>query len=345
MEDINSEWENNLDDDLFKPKILVCGIGGGGSNTVNRISRMDIKGAQLLAMNTESKHLNSLSSNMKKLLLGKEITRGMGAGGYPEIGRKAAELSRDDISRALGEVNLLFLTAGMGGGTGTGAAPIVAQLAKDKGAIVIGIVTFPFALERVRLDVAKKGIEELKNVSDTLIVIDNQRLVSVYRNIAIEQAFALADEITANAVKGITEMITTPSLMNLDFADVRTVIKKGGLAMISLGEGEGNDKIDKVVESTLKNRLLDVSYENAKGVLLGIIGGEELTIGEANEIGNRITSSVAPDANVTWGARIDPAYNGKVQVIAIFTGVKSPAIFGSSENKKENEDIGIPDIW
>ncbi len=342
--DVNGFLDEGLESGLFEPKVLVCGVGGGGSNTINRISKLDIKGARLIAMNTESKHLNSLSNSIEKILLGREITRGLGAGGYPEMGRKAADLSRDSIKSAIKDANLVFLTAGMGGGTGTGAAPVVAELAKDQGAIVVSIVTFPFAIEKVRIDVARKGIEELRKVSDTLIVIDNQRLVTVYRNIPIEQAFSFADEITARAVKGITETITTPSLVNLDFADVRAIMKDGALSMISVGEGSGTDKISNAVESTLKNRLLDVNYENAKGLLLDIVGGEDLTLGDVNEIGRQLTESMAPDANVLWGARIDPAFKDRIQTIAIFTGVSSPLIFGKDEPK--NDDYkGIEGIW
>jgi cell division protein FtsZ len=332
----------NRNEDVFRASIMVCGVGGGGSNTVQRLSKMGIIGANLVAVNTDGKHLNGLDPSIKRVLIGGPLTRGLGAGGFPDIGAKAADYSRTEIEQALGSCNLLFLTAGMGGGTGTGASPIVADLAKKNGSIVIGIITFPFALERVRLQVAKKGIEELKKSCDTLIVIDNQRLVDVYPNLAIEQAFKVADEVASRAVKGISETINAPSLINIDFADIRSIMSNGGIAMISVGEGQGPNKVNDVVESTLKNTLLDVDYEGATGILLHVRGGEDLTLGEANEIAGRLTEQAAPNANVIWGARLDPAYNGKVEVIAIFTGVSSPQILtGRKEEGAGSADFGL----
>lgn len=331
----------NQAEGLFKANIMVCGVGGGGSNTVQRLSKMGVIGANLIAINTDAKHLNGLDPSVKRILIGAQLTRGLGAGGFPDIGAKAAEYSRSDIERALEGCNLLFLTAGMGGGTGTGSSPIVADVAKRNGAIVIGIITFPFALERVRLQVAKKGIEELRKSCDTLIVIDNQRLVDVYPNLAIEQAFKVADEVASRAVRGISETINAPSLINIDFADIRSIMNNGGIAMISVGEGKGPNKVNDVVEDTLKNTLLDVDYEGATGILLHVRGGEDLTLGEANEIAGRLTEQAAPNANVIWGARLDPAYNGKVEVIAIFTGVSSPQILTGKMEESEGADLGL----
>ncbi|MGC8669588.1 MAG: cell division protein FtsZ [Candidatus Micrarchaeia archaeon] len=337
---LNSDTQNN---GMFRANIYVCGVGGGGSNTIQRLSRMGVSGAQLIAVNTDSKHLNSLDNTIKRILIGGTLTRGLGAGGFPEIGTKAAEYSRVDLEAALKDCNLLFLTAGMGGGTGTGAAPVVADIAKRNGAVVIGVVTFPFSLERVRINVARKGIEELRKNVDTLIVIDNQRLVDVYPNLAIEQAFKLADEITSRAVKGITETINAPSLINVDFADLKSIMSNGGLAMISVGEGNGPNKVKDVVKDTLEHKLLDVEYEGSKGILIHIRGGEDLTLGEANEIAEMLTEQASPNANVIWGARIDPTYNGKVEVIAIFTDVKSPQIIGP-KNENEQRDLGLGEL-
>ncbi len=324
--------------DLFKPRIAVIGVGGGGNNTVHRLSTMDIKGAGLYAFNTDQKQLNMLNANIKRVMLGKSLTHGLGAGGFPEIGEKAAELSRNEIELLIRDNNLVFLTAGMGGGTGTGAAPVVAQISKEAGAIVVGVVTIPFSLERVRLETAKKGIDKLRQTVDTLIVIDNQKLVSLYPNLPIEQTFKLADEITSKAVRGITEAITQPSLINLDFADVRTVMSSGGLAMISVGEASGHDRAEHVVIETLKNKLLDVDYRGATGVMLHITGGTDMTLGEANQIATKLTESVSANANVTWGARLDPAYEGKVEVIAIFAGVTGSSVLG---HEKENKNAGL----
>ena len=323
-------------EEIFRTNIAVCGVGGGGSNTVQRLSKIGVQGASLIAVNTDSRHLGSLDASIRRILIGGALTRGLGAGGFPEMGAKAAEYSRRDIEAALQDCNLLFVAAGMGGGTGTGAAPLVADIAKSNGGIVIGIVTFPFLLERVRISVARKGIEELRKHVDTLIVIDNQRLVDVYPNLAIEQAFKVADEVASRAVRGITETINTPSLINIDFADIRNIMNNGGLAMISVGEGRGNNKVEDVVSNTLKNKLLDVDYEGATGILLHIRGGEDMTLGEANEVGRRLTEMSAPNANVIWGARVDPTYNGRIEVIAIFTGVKSPQILGDEAGRADS---------
>ncbi|MCL5100128.1 MAG: cell division protein FtsZ [Candidatus Marsarchaeota archaeon] len=335
MELIEDALGSNDEEGMFRAKIAVCGVGGGGSNTVQRISRLGIKGASLIAINTDSKHINSLDPSIRRVLIGGALTRGLGAGGFAEIGEKAAQYSKSDIDAVLNDYNLVFVTAGMGGGTGTGAAPVAAESAKRNGSIVIGIVTFPFRLERVRLNVALKGIEELRKNVDTLIVIDNQRLVELYPNLALEQAFKVADEVTARAVRGITETVNVPSFINLDFADVKNIMSGGGLAMISVGEGKGSNKVEDVVEDTLRNKLLDVNYEGATSALIHITGGPELTLGDANEIGRRLTEQTAPTANVVWGARVDPTFTDKVEVIAIFTGVKSPSIFSSKEHEEQ----------
>jgi cell division protein FtsZ len=320
--------------DLFKPRIGVVGVGGGGNNTVQRLSNVDVKGASLLAFNTDQRQLNMMNPNVTKLMLGGSLTHGLGAGGYPEIGEKAAELSHNEIEVLTRDMNMVFLCAGMGGGTGTGAAPVVGRMVKDNGAIVVGVVTIPFSLERVRLETARKGIQKLRQHLDTLIVIDNQKLVELYPNLPIEKTFALADEITMKAVRGITEAITQPSLINLDFADVKSIMEVGGLAMISVGSARGPNRVEDVVRDTLKNKLLDVDYSNATGVLLHITGGPGLTLGEANAIGEKLTSNSAPNANVIWGARLEPNANDNVEVIAIFTGVSGSSVVGRNDERQ-----------
>ena len=341
MYDQPTQGPAQFDFDFFKPKIAVVGVGGGGNNTVQRLSTLDIKGASLFAFNTDGKQLGMLNSSITKLMLGKDLTHGLGAGGFPEIGAKSAEMSRREIELLLKDSNLVFVTAGMGGGTGTGAMPVVSRIAKDSGAICVGIVTLPFSLERVRLDTARKGIDKLRQAVDTLIVIDNQRLVTLVPNLPIEQTFMLADEITAKAVRGITETITQPSLINLDFADVRTIMSGGGLAMISVGTAQGSNRVDDAVKATLKNKLLDVDYSQATGVLMHIIGGPDLTLGDANAIGTKLTERMNAKASVTWGARLDPNYMGKAEIIAIFTGVGGSSVLGPS---KESSGFGIGEI-
>ncbi len=336
MEESTMHGSDFEDYDLFKPRIGVVGVGGGGNNTVQRLSGADIKGAKLFAFNTDSKQLNMMNPNITKLMLGGALTHGLGAGGYPDIGEKAADLSKNELEILTRDLNMAFLCAGMGGGTGTGAAPVVGRTLKDNGSIVIGIVTIPFALERVRLEIARKGIQKLRQHIDTLIVIDNQRLVEVYPNLPMEKAFAMADEITMKAVRGITEAITQPSLINLDFADVRTIMSVGGLAMISVGSARGSNRVEDVVRDTLKNKLLDVDYSNATGVLLHITGGPGLTLGDANQIGEKLTSRSAPNANVIWGARLDPEFGDNIEVIAIFTGVSGSSVLGRTEEKSDS---------
>ncbi|MBI1973636.1 cell division protein FtsZ [Candidatus Micrarchaeota archaeon] len=310
------------------PKIVVVGVGGAGNNSVNRIARSGVQGAELIALNTDKQHLTLVHDSVKKVLIGQSVTRGLGAGGYPEVGAKAAEVSRAALSQILDGTDLLFLTAGLGGGTGTGAGPIVADVAKEQGAIVIAMVTYPFRLERARLLKADEGLNKLRRVADTVIIIDNNRLVELVPNLPIEQAFSVADEVIARAVKGITETITTPSLINLDYMDVRAVMTQGGVSVISVGESKGHQRVEEVVEDTLKNSLLDVDYAGAKGALIHITGGPDLTLGEANQIGEKLTEAIDPGATVIWGARIIPEYEGKVEVIAIMTGVRSPNIKG-----------------
>lgn len=326
------------------PKILVIGVGGAGNNSINRIARLGISGAQLIAVNTDKQHLTLVHDTVQKVLIGQSVTRGLGTGGYPDVGAKSAEVSRAALSQILDGTDMLFLTAGMGGGTGGGASPIIADVAKEHGAIVIAMVTYPFRLERARLLKADEGIAKLRKIADTVIIIDNNRLVELVPNLPIEQAFSVADEVIARAVKGITETITTPSLINLDYMDVRAVMSQAGVSVISVGEAKGHTRVEEAVEDTLKNSLLDVDYTGAKGCLIHITGGPDLTLGEANEIGERLTEAIDPSATVIWGARIIPEYEGKIEVIAIMTGVKSPHIRGPMSEALKAEATSVKDL-
>ena len=331
------------------PKIMVVGCGGAGGNAVNRLANMGVSGAQLVAINTDKQHLSILSDELTKILIGKSVTRGLGAGGYPEIGGKAAEVSRSALEEVLSGVDLLFLSAGMGGGTGTGAAPVVAEIAKEQGSIVIAMVTYPFALEKARLRKAEEGISALQPNVDTVIVIDNNRLVELVPNLPIQDAFKVADEVIARTVRGITETITQPSLINIDYADLRSVMSNQGLSVIAVGESKSVDKVNEVVEDTLKNALLDVDIMGATGALIHITGGPELTLGEANAVGELLTEKIDTNAQVIWGARVDPTFENKIEVITIFTGVKSPYInnpgvnyhSSKSASRSSGKDIGL----
>jgi len=325
-----------------KVKILVVGAGGGGCNTVTRISRMGIKSAETIAINTDMAHLRITEAN-KKILIGKSVTRGLGAGGYPEVAMKCADMSRDDIAQAVEGSHLVFLCAGMGGGTGTGSAPVIAQIAKEQGAIVVGMVTYPFNIERARLDKARWGLEQLRKSCDTVVVIDNNRLLAYAPNLPMNDAFKLADEIVGRAIKGISDTIMFPSLINIDFADVKAVMTNGGVAMISVGDGRGNDKVNGVIRSTLEHPLLDVNYEGAKGALIHIAGGPNLTLGESTKIGEGITDALDPNANVIWGARLIPELGDAVTVTAILTGVQSPQLFGRQE-PEQRQVVELEDL-
>lgn len=339
--------EKQKDDEFFHVRIAAIGVGGAGCNTINRMMSEGIKSARTIAINTDGKHLNMISAD-KKILIGKTITRGLGAGGDIEIARKCAEADRALLKREIGENELVFLCAGMGGGTGGGAAPIVAEIAKENGAIVVAMVTYPFSLERVRLKKAQQSIRALVDVCDTVVVIDNNRLSAYAPNLPIDKAFALADSITTRAVRGIADTISFPSLINVDYADVKTVMENGGISMISLGEASGHDRVEQVVKNTLEHPLLDVSYEDAKGCLLHLEGGPDLTLGEAIKVGEMITQSFNEDAAIKMGARINPELKGTIRATAIITGVKSPYMFqkgessrliGSSELAGNDEDI------
>ncbi|MDE1851190.1 MAG: cell division protein FtsZ [Candidatus Micrarchaeota archaeon] len=313
---------DQFDYDAFSPKIAVVGVGGQGSNLVNRLFGYGIKSADTIAVNTDLGHLNMIKAN-KKILIGKEITNGLGAGGFPEVAAKCADVSRGELEKALEGYNLVFVAAGMGGGTGTGAAPVVAKVAREMGATVVGTVTFPFALERSRKQKAEWGLEKLTKEADSVIVIENDKLLSYVPNLPIERAFELVDNVTGNAVKGISDCITLPSLINLDFADLRNVVRNTGTAVISIGTGHGTDRVEKAIKSTRSHPLLGVEYEGSKGALIHVVGGTNLTISEATKIGEGVTEGLASNANVIFGARMMPELRDEIRVMSIVTGVKA----------------------
>lgn len=339
-------------DDFGNASIVVVGCGGAGNNTIHRLMEIGIEGAETIAINTDKQHLENIDAD-KKILIGSTLTRGLGAGGYPEIGKKSAELAKNVLEDVIKNADLIFVAAGMGGGTGTGSAPVVAEIAKENGAVVIGVVTYPFKIERARLKKADEGLRKLTECCDTVIVIDNNRLVDFVPNLPMNEAFKVADEIIAQAVKGITETISQKSLINIDYADVRAVMSNGGVAMIGVGEVDYDtkgDRVERIVKDTLECPLLDIDYKGATGAIIHITGGPDLTLGEANRIGEGITSSMDPNANVIWGARIDPSMEGCIRVMAIITGVKSPNILGGGRSpqriiprteKKPRSSLGI----
>lgn len=349
MESIN--WEERVaeefDIQMHKAKIMVVGVGGAGSNTVTRLTEIGASGSDIIAMNTDAKHL-SITKAHKKLLIGKDTTKGLGAGGYPQVGEKAAIEQRTQIKQLLDGVDLVFVTAGMGGGTGTGAAPVVAEIAKSMGAIVVGAVTMPFKMEGTRIQKAEDGLSKLRQVTDTVVVIENQKLLEYAGSMPISQAFALADELISMMIKGIAETITVPSLVNLDFADVKTIMKCGGVSAICVGESDSQSRIKDAVLKALNHPLLEVDYQGALGALIHVICGPDCTLAEINEAGELISKRLSPDAQIIWGARVLQEYTGKVQVIAIVTGVKSPYILGPVQREElataAQSELGIPVI-
>jgi cell division protein FtsZ len=318
-------------------KIVTIGVGGGGNNTVGRLKKVGVKGTDLVAVNTDAQHFKIIDDGIKKVLIGRSITRGLGAGGNPEVGAKAAEIDRQAIEEILSGAQLVFLCAGMGGGTGTGAISVISQIAKEQGAIVVAMVTYPFDLERVRKVKAEEGIQKLRKSCDSVIILDNNRLVKLVPNLPMNEAFAVADDILAKAIGGLVWTITQPSLINIDFADVRSIMVSGDVGFISVGTGKGNDKVGSAAEAVLKNKLLDVDFENAKGALIHISGASDLTLGDAIKAGEIITEKMDPKANVKWGARIIPGYEGQIEIVAIVTGVKGASILGHESERVSSQ--------
>ncbi|MCK4670161.1 MAG: cell division protein FtsZ [Nanoarchaeota archaeon] len=333
--------------DVGQANIKVIGCGGAGNNMVDWLFKKGVKGAEIIAVNTDQQHL-SVTEADRKILLGEEVTRGLGAGGDPIKGAEAAKESIQELKEALKASDMVFVCAGEGGGTGTGVAPVVAQVAKSVGSIVIGTVTMPFDIERARIDKAEFGLQMLRQNSDTVIVIDNNRLVSIAGNLPIAQAFAVANELISTMIKGIVETIAVPSLVNLDYADVKAIMTNGGVAVIGVGASDTNNKVVEAVQGALSNPLLDINYEGATGALIHVHGGPDMTLEEITKVGEMVTESLDPDANVIWGARVTNDMKGKLTVMTIITGVTSPWVLGkvtsqqkAKENQRFGEELGI----
>jgi cell division protein FtsZ len=327
--------------------IKVIGAGGAGTNMVNWLYHRGIRGAEIIACNTDLLHLNTVEAD-RKFLIGRALTKGQGCGGFPERGAEAAKEQINEIKDALKGADMVFVCAGMGGGTGTGSAPVIGKVAKEGGAIVIGTVTMPFKIERARVDKAEFGLQQLRQVCDTVIVIDNNRLVQIAGNLPVTQAFAVANELISTMLRGIVETIAVPSLVNLDFADVKAIMTNGGVAAIGVGVSDTNNRVEEAVQGALAHPLLDVNYEGAEGALIHIEGGPDMTLEEVARAGDLVTEKFDNDANVIWGARVSDQMKGKICVMTIITGVKSPWILGKvnkkeqvSQRKKYEDELGI----
>ena len=302
-------------------KIKVVGLGGGGSNAVNRMIEMGIQGVEFVAVNTDSQALMQSRAPVR-LRIGERITRGLGSGGDPEVGRKAAEESMEELREVIRGADMVFITAGMGGGTGTGAAPVVASLAKEEGALTIGVVTKPFSFEGSRRRrVAEEGLEVLTKAVDTLIVVPNDRLLQLSdKKMSMLEAFRLADDVLRQGIQGISELITVPGLINLDFADVRTIMSEGGAALMSIGRGTGDNRAIEAAEQAIHSTLLDVSIDGARGILFNVTGGPDLTLHEVNQAAEMVQRAAHPDANIIFGAVIDENLKEELRITVIATG-------------------------
>jgi len=320
ISDIDAELQQLLE--KRRTNIRVVGAGGAGNNTISRLKQVGIEGAEIIALNTDAQDLLYSDADVK-ILIGREVTGGLGAGADPNVGMEAAKESKDDIKKALEGSDLVFITCGLGGGTGTGSSPVIADTAKKMGALTVAVVTLPFTMEgQQRMKNAKEGLDNLKAVVDTLIIIPNDKLLEIVPDVSLATAFKVADEILVNSVKGITELITKPGLVNLDFADVRAVMQDGGLAMIGMGESDTENRAIEAVEKALSNPLLSLDINGATGALINVTGGPDITIKEAQEIVEAVSSRLAPDAKVIWGAQIAKDLGDAVRTLMIITGVK-----------------------
>lgn len=333
--DMDSELEKVLA--TQKAKIKVIGCGGGGNNTINRITEVGVTGAETIAINTDAQDLLYTSAD-KKILIGKETTKGLGAGSVPKIGEEAAKEQESEIKQAMQGADMVFVTCGLGGGTGTGASPIVAEVGKKMGALVVGVVTMPFAMEgQRRYENAVIGLEKMESIVDTLIVIPNDKLLELAPELPLHTAFKVADEILTNAVKGIAELVTRAGLVNLDFADIRAVMENGGVALIGVGESDSENRAVEAVEKAISNPLLEVDVGGASGALINVCGGPDMTLNEARKVVETISDRISEDARIIWGAQIMEDLAGTLRVLLIVTGVQSTQIFGTKPKKLKRE--------
>ncbi len=311
-------------------KIIIIGVGGCGNNTINRLMKSGMSGADCIAINTDVQHLNNVHAD-KKILIGEQITRGLGAGNMPEIGQEAMMENVDNLDRLITGTDIVFIAAGMGGGTGTGAAPVVAEIARQKGAIVVGVVTMPFRHEKGRFDFAVDGLNKMRKATHTTVIIDNNKLMDLVPQLPINTAFTFADSILANMVKGIVETIALPSLINLDFADFRTIMTKGDVAIVGMGQSNSPERAEEAARNALDHMLLDVDYSGADGALIHVSGGPDMSLGEAVRAAETVTEIMNEKAMVIWGSRVDPNMSDMLRVTLVLTGIRSPHLVSGYE--------------
>ena len=324
-------------------RIRVVGVGGGGSNAVNRMLEEGIAGVEFIAVNTDAQAL-MLSNAPVRVRIGDKLTRGLGVGGDPELGRKAAEESVDELHQVLEGSDMVFITAGMGGGTGTGAAPVIARIAREMDALTIGVVTRPFSFEgKKRAEVAAVGIEALKEEVDTLIVIPNDRLLEIVeKRVSLQDAFRLADDVLRQGIQGISELITVPGLINLDFADVRAVMSEGGAALMAVGRASGENRAVEAAQQAISSRLLDITIDGARGILFNVTGGPDLTLYEVNEAASIIRETAHPEVNLIFGAVIDEEMKDEVRITVIATGFDREPRRARAARAAARESLDVP---
>ncbi len=330
-----------------KARIMVVGVGGAGCNTLSRMMKVGIEGAETIAVNTDAQDLIYTACD-RKVLIGRDVTGGLGAGNNPEKGDAAAREDDATIKDHLYGADMVLITCGLGGGTGTGAAPIVAEISRKLGALTVGVVTLPFTVEGARRKTnAEQGLEKLKNVTDSVVVIPNDKLIQLAPDLPLGAAFEFADTVLTDAVKGVTEVITKPGLVNCDFADVKTVLQNSGVAAVGIGESDSPNRADEAVQDALNNPLLDVDVTDSRGALVNIIGSPDLTLTEAGRIVSKVTEALNPEANVKWGAQISEDMKNTIRVMVILSGVHSPYAVGPSEKpqrKIQNIDLGLEQV-
>ena len=342
MDDINDKLKKMMD--RSRARIIVIGTGGAGNNTITRLGEIGIEGAESIPVNTDAQDLFFCKSKTK-LLIGEKTCDGLGAGGVPDVGEESAEESVQEIKRTIDGADMVFVTCGLGGGTGTGSAPVISRIAQKSGALTIAVVTMPFTAEGItRRENAQKGLEKLREAADTVIVIPNDKLLEVAPNLPINKAFMVADELLGRAVKGITELITKPGLVSLDFADIKSVMKNSGMAMIGMGESDTGDRAIESVHEALNSPLLELDISNAKSALINITGSHDLTLSEAKKIVQIVTDELDPEANIIWGTQIQDNLANTIRTTIIVAGVNSPSILCSNKtNKQKSPEETISD--
>jgi cell division protein FtsZ len=321
-------WHVSGNEQIQQPgfcRIVVIGVGGAGNNTVTRLMEEGTTCAECIAVDTDALHLNTSKAH-KKILIGEKLTKGLGVGGRPELGKAAIEESRKLVEDILSNVDIAFITAGLGAGTGTGVAPVVAEIARRKRAITVGVVTTPFRIEKGRNEHVANALAEMRRQCDTVVVIDDNKLMQLVPQLPIGEAFRVADRVLSSMIKGIVETISTPSLINLDFAGFKTIVSHGGVAVVGVGESDAPNRAEDAVRNALRTPLLDVDYAGATGALVHVTGDNHMTIEEANRVGEIITEMMDDNAMVIWGARVNPQQEGKIKVTLVMTGVDSPHV-------------------